>query len=88
MVWLKATIEKLLEMARSMMKGKSLPNTFWDKSIVSSIYFFNICSTRSVENMTPQHAQSGEKPGVAHLKVFGCIYYSYVPAKQRKKTRL
>jgi hypothetical protein len=53
MVWLKATIEKLLEMARSMMKGKSLPNTFWDKAIVSSIYFFNICSTRSVENMTP-----------------------------------
>jgi 2-keto-3-deoxy-6-phosphogluconate aldolase len=67
------------------MKGKSLPNSFWAKYIVSSIYFFNICTTRSVENMTPYEACTGEKRGVDHLKVFSCIAYAHVPTKKQKK---
>ena len=35
--------------------------------------------------MTLYEAWSGRKPGVAHLKVFGCIAYAHVPDEKRRK---
>jgi hypothetical protein len=71
-------------MARSMLKGKSLPNIFWAEVVATSVYFLNRCPTRSVQNMTLYEAWSGRKPGVSHLKVFGCIAYAHVPDEKRK----
>jgi hypothetical protein len=71
-------------MARSMLKGKSIPNIFWVEVVVTSIYFLNRCPKRSVENMTPYEAWSGRKAGVSHLKVFGCIAYAHVPDEKEE----
>ena len=75
----------IVEMARSMMKAKSLPNSFWAEAVATSIYLLNRCPTKSVKGMTPQEAWSGRKPSVAHFKVFGCIAYSHVPKEKRQK---
>ena len=74
-------------MVMSMSKGKSIPNIFWAEVVATLVYLLKICPTRSVKNMTPYEAWSGRKPGVAHLKVFGCISYVHVPDEKKKKTR-
>ncbi|GMI71530.1 hypothetical protein HRI_000822300 [Hibiscus trionum] len=35
--------------------------------------------------MTPNDAWSDKKPGIGHLKIFGCNAYAHVPEQIRKK---
>jgi len=35
--------------------------------------------------MTPEEAFSGKKPDIGHLRIFGCIIYSYIPKEKRTK---
>lgn len=72
-------------MARSLLKAKDLLNTFWDEVVATSVYFLNRCLTNSVKNITPYEAWSGRKPGVTHLKVFGCIAYAHIAEQKRQK---
>lgn len=71
-----------MEMARSMLKNKGLPNKFWAEEVYTSIYLQNRLSTKAVEGCTPFEAWSGHKPSVSHLRVFGCICYIYVPKEK------
>ncbi|KAE8666438.1 Phospholipase D delta [Hibiscus syriacus] len=75
----------ILDMARSMIKGKQLPRNFWAEAVRCAVYLLNRCPTKSVKYMTPNEAWSGQKPGVGHLKIFGCIAYAHVPEQTRKK---
>lgn len=75
----------ILDMARSMIKGKHLPRTFWAEAVECAVYLLNQCPTKSVRHKTPEEAWSGHKPRVGHLKIFGCIAYAHVPEQQRKK---
>lgn len=74
----------IVEMARSILKAKGLENTFWAEAIAISVYFLNRCPTKSVKNMTPYEAWHGRKPGIAHLRVFGCIAYAHIPEQKGK----
>lgn len=75
----------VMEMARSMLKDKSMPYKFWAEAVYTAVYLQNRCSTKDVSDMTPLEAWSGHKPSVKHLKVFGCICYMHVPAEKRHK---
>jgi hypothetical protein len=75
----------IVEMARSMLKAKSLGNEFWDEAVHTSVYILNRCPTKEVLNLTSEEAWSGHKPSVAHMKVFGCIAYTHVPKEKRRK---
>ncbi|GMJ05590.1 hypothetical protein HRI_004228200 [Hibiscus trionum] len=75
----------ILDMARSMIKGKHLPRNFWAEVVRCAVYLLNRCPTKSVRNMTPDEAWSGKKPGIGNLKIFGCIAYAHVPEQIRKK---
>ncbi|KAL8112746.1 hypothetical protein AgCh_020161 [Apium graveolens] len=68
----------VVEMARSMLKGKALSDNFWGEAIATSVYLLNISPTRDVWNKTPFEAWKGRKPGVSHLKVFGYVAYALV----------
>ncbi|KAK8571247.1 hypothetical protein V6N13_103376 [Hibiscus sabdariffa] len=72
-------------MVRSMVKGKHLPRNFWAEAVQCAVYLLNHCPTKNVKNMTPNEEWSGKKPGVGHLKIFGCIAYAHVPVQIRKK---
>jgi len=61
----------IVEMARSMLNGKGLPNYFWAKTINTTVYILNRSATKSVEGKTAQEAYNRKKPLVAHFKVFG-----------------
>ena len=73
----------LVEMARSMLCGMS--RKFWAEAISTAVYLRNRSPTAALENMTPYEALMGEKPNVAHLRVFGSTCYAHVPKDERKK---
>ncbi|KAG7576575.1 Ribonuclease H-like superfamily [Arabidopsis thaliana x Arabidopsis arenosa] len=75
----------VVEMARSMLKQKNLPNQFWAESVKTAVYLLNISPTKAVLNKTPYEAWCGRKPAVSHLRVFGSVAYSLVDSHHRKK---
>lgn len=75
----------IVEMARSMMIGKSLPKIFWAEAIHTTIYILNRCPTKAVRNRTPFEAWHKKKPVVDHLKIFGSIAYSHISTPNRDK---
>ncbi|KAA0065975.1 integrase [Cucumis melo var. makuwa] len=73
----------IMEMVRSMLKAKNLPNEFWGDAVACTVYILNRAPTKSVPGMTPYEAWCGEKPSVSHLRVFGSIAYSHIPNQLR-----
>ncbi|KAJ0080658.1 hypothetical protein Patl1_12136 [Pistacia atlantica] len=74
----------VVEMARSMLKAKNLPNNFWEEAVATAVYILNISPTKAVLNQTPYEAWKGRKPRVSHLKVFGCIAYALIKSQSQK----
>lgn len=64
----------VVELARSMMKSKGLPN--WAEAVATAVYLLNLSPTKAVMNRTPFEAWFERKPGVGHSQVFGCIAYT------------
>jgi transposase InsO family protein len=62
----------VVEMARSLLKAKELPNQYWAEAVATSVYLLNISPTKAVLNQTPFEAWRGIKPSVSHLRIFGC----------------
>lgn len=52
----------IVEMARSMMIGKSLPKIFWAEAIHTTIYILNRCPTKAVRNRTPLKLGTRKSP--------------------------
>jgi hypothetical protein len=75
-------------MARSMLSGKGLPNSFWAEAVNIVVYILNRSATKAVDGKTQQEAYSGKKPSVAHFKVFGCECYMHVPDEDHTKLEL
>ncbi|RZB68411.1 Retrovirus-related Pol polyprotein from transposon TNT 1-94 [Glycine soja] len=75
----------IMEMARSMLKEKGLPNTFWAEAVYTVVYILNRCPTKSVKDKTPIEAWNGKKPSAKHLRVFGSICYIHIPDVKRHK---
>ena len=74
-----------MDMARSMLKAKGMPNYFWAEAVTCAVYLINKSPTQSVPNTTLIEAWSGFKPNVQHLKVFRSITYAHVPKAGRSK---
>ncbi|KAG6470938.1 hypothetical protein ZIOFF_072026 [Zingiber officinale] len=73
------------EMARSMLKGKGLPNKFWAEAVNTTVYILNRSPTKAVQNRTPFEAWYDRKPVVNQLKVFGCVAYARMLPQNREK---
>ena len=72
-------------MARSMMKGKNFPKSFWVEACNTTVYILNRSYTKAVKGMTPLQAFSGKKPSTAHLRIFGCECFVHVPNANKTK---
>jgi len=72
------------ELARSMLKEKSVPSDFWAESMTYAIYLLNKASSK-LQDQTPQEVWSGHKLSMTHLRVFDNIVYSYISDERRKK---
>ncbi|KAI4370422.1 hypothetical protein MLD38_018776 [Melastoma candidum] len=69
-------------MARSMLKGKGLPNSLWSEAVNTTAYILNRSPSKFVQNKTIYEAWHKRKPVVDHLKVFGCVAYALLTKKK------
>ncbi|KAG8501874.1 hypothetical protein CXB51_004547 [Gossypium anomalum] len=75
----------LIDMARCLLFEKNLPKTIWAEAINTAVYIQNRLPTKALAHKTPFEAWFRFKPSLAHMKVFGCLCYSQVPAVKRDK---
>ena len=69
----------IMNILRSMLKGRNLSNEYWEEAVACVISVINRSPTKSVMNRVPEQAWSGMYCSVSHLKVFGCVAYAHVP---------
>ena len=74
----------VVEMARSMLKQKEIPDCFWVEAVAAAVHILHISPTKDVWNQTPYEAWNGNKPSVSHLRVFGCICYVLLITNRHK----
>ena len=75
----------LVNIARAMMTEKNMSLYYWAEVVNTANYILNRCITFGVHEVTLEECVYGRKPGVGHLKVFGCLAYVHVPAEIRSK---
>ena len=76
----------IVEMARTFLQDADLPNTYWSFAVNHATYVINRTPTRTLKQpITPFEAYTGNKPSVAHLRIFGCKGYVHVPHEKRQK---
>ncbi|KAG8488558.1 hypothetical protein CXB51_016286 [Gossypium anomalum] len=75
----------MLDMARCLLFESKLPSKFWAEAVNTSVYLLNRLHTTAVKEKTPFEAWHDLKPTVSHLKVFGCVCYTLIPAETRTK---
>jgi hypothetical protein len=63
----------VVDMARSLLKSKNMPGSFWGQAITMAVYLLNQAPTKAVNGKTPYEAIYGRKPNVSHLRTFGCV---------------
>ena len=68
-----------------MLIEKEMPVIFWAEAVNTTMYIQNRCYITSVTEKTPFEAFTGRKPGVKHLKVFGCLCYTHITSSLRQK---
>ena len=62
----------LLDLARTMLLDKKLPDFLWDEAVSHACYIRNRAPTRALKGKTPYEAWFGKKPDVSHFREFGC----------------
>ncbi|MCO5571726.1 hypothetical protein L7F22_025473 [Adiantum nelumboides] len=72
-----------MEMARCMLKAKSLPHKLWMEAVACAAHVLNRCSTHALKTITPYESWYDKKPSVSYLRVFGCLAYAHIPQQLR-----
>ena len=62
-----------------------LPMCLWAEACFIAIYILNRCPHRVLKDKILEEAFTGEKPQVAHICVFVCAVYIYIPDGKRIK---
>ncbi|MCO5611254.1 hypothetical protein L7F22_065506 [Adiantum nelumboides] len=75
----------LMEMARCMLKAKSLPHKLWMEAVACAAHVLNRCPTCALKTITPYESWYDKKPSVSYLRVFGCLAYAHIPQQLRGK---
>ncbi|MCO5549363.1 hypothetical protein L7F22_002833 [Adiantum nelumboides] len=69
----------LMEMARCMLKAKSLPHKLWMEAVACAAHVLNRCPTCALKTITPYESWYDRKPSVSYLRVFGYLAYAHIP---------
>ena len=68
--------QTVVEMARCLLKSMQVPAKFWGEAVRVAVYLLNRSPTKSLKGKTPFEAWYGKKPGVRHLRTFGCLAFA------------
>jgi hypothetical protein len=77
--------QTVVAVARSMLKGRGVPSTFWREAVMTAVYLLNRSSTRAVKNATPYERWHGTAPDLHHLRVFECVIHIKTARPNLKK---
>ena len=75
----------IMNMVRSMLKGKSLPKYLWGEAVSTAVFILNRSPSKRLEGITPEEAWSGAKPNVSHFRIFGSLCFRHIPDQLRRK---
>ncbi|CAA7027704.1 unnamed protein product [Microthlaspi erraticum] len=75
----------IMNMARCMMLGMSVPRRFWPEAVQYAVHVLNRSPSAALGDVTPDERWSNHKPSVEHVRVFGCVAYALVPYERRVK---
>lgn len=75
----------IMNMARSILKEKHLPNEYWGEDVACVVYILNISPTKIMKDRVLKEAWSGKSFHISHLRNFGCVTYAHVPKELRSK---
>jgi hypothetical protein len=68
-----------MEKSRSMLSGVGLGKELWVEVVGIPCYLVNKSPSSTLDDKPPQEVWTGKKPSLAHLNIFGCEAYVYVP---------
>ncbi|KAG3207571.1 hypothetical protein PC129_g21391 [Phytophthora cactorum] len=68
-----------------MLHHAKLDKCFWGEAAMSAIYVKNRLPSPKIEHKTPFEIVYKSKPGVKHIRVFGCRTYILTPKEKRLK---
>ena len=75
----------IMDMARSMLKEKHLPNEYWGEVVGFDVYILNRSSMKSMKERVIEEAWNGKSCHISHLRIFGFVAYAHVPKDLWKK---
>jgi len=64
--------KSLLDMTRSMLKLKKIPNTLWGEAVRTATYILNICPAKKLDQIS-EEVWLGRKQSAKQLRVFGSL---------------
>jgi len=67
----------LIDMTRSMLKLKNVPNTLRGEAMKTVTYIMNIFPKKKLDKI-PEEVWMGRKQSAKHLRVFGSLCYKHV----------
>ena len=73
----------LLGTVRTMLREAQVSKEWWVYAVITANYLRNR-SPATGQNSTPYQLWTGEKPSLAHLRVWGCTAWVLIPRGQRK----
>ena len=62
----------------ALLEESGLSRKYWAECLAALIHVLNRCPTSAVEGKTPHEVWYKEKPGVGHLRVWGCLAYVHI----------
>eukprot|EP00253_Pinus_taeda_P015911 PITA_15911 len=71
--------------AKTMLDDQGLSLFLWEEACNTTVYLQNRSPHRALGHMTLEEAFYGKKPDIGHLRIFGCITYSYIPKEKWTK---
>ena len=74
----------IMNMTRSLLKDKLLPQKLWGEAVVTSVYLLSKFPTKRIEGKVPEEVWSGIKPFVNHLTIFGSLCFKHISDQGRR----
>ena len=74
----------MIDIVRSMLKDKNLPQELWGEVVNTSVYILNRALNRSLDEATPYEVLIGLKPNMEHFRVFRSLCHVKILGEKLK----
>ena len=72
------------EMVQSMLYIAGISLCYWGEAFTYAVHIWALCSTTMLNSIVPYEAQTGCKPDIFYLYIFGLLKWAHVPKQVHK----